>query len=145
MVLRTLYTHPVSFERLYQSLHPSSRNCTPPCILILSSHPSDAPGTTSDAGWEGNIQATKWRAEEGESHKGCTGKESTAACLCVQSAGRCGPATTSGSCSAQGTQAALREFLQPKCLSGLLWWILKNYRFSFSGIPEGKEQLWAQL
>lgn len=87
VVLRTLYTHPVSFKRLYQSLHPSSRNCTLQCILILSPHPSDAPGATSDAGWKGTIQATKWRAEDGDGHKGCTGKESTAACLCVQSAG----------------------------------------------------------
>lgn len=97
MVLRTLYTHPVNFERLYQSLHPSSRNCTPQCILILSPHPSDAPGATSGAGWEGNIQAIKWRMEEEDGHKGSTGKESTAACLCVHSAG-------------------IRDVRQPPCL-----------------------------
>lgn len=36
--------------------------------------PSDAPGTTPDAGWEGHIRATKQRAEAGDGHKVCTGK-----------------------------------------------------------------------
>lgn len=38
--------------------------------------PSDAPGATPDAGWEGHIRATKWRTEAGDGRKGCTGKVS---------------------------------------------------------------------
>ncbi|MBZ3874475.1 Beta-1,3-galactosyl-O-glycosyl-glycoprotein beta-1,6-N-acetylglucosaminyltransferase 7 [Sciurus carolinensis] len=33
----------------------------------------DAPGATPDAGWEGNIRATKRRTEEGSIHDGCRG------------------------------------------------------------------------
>lgn len=86
MVLRTLYTHTVNFERLSKlaSQQPELHTTVYPDFVP---HPSDAPGATSGAGWEGNIQATKWRMEEGDGHKGCTGKESTAACLCVHSAG----------------------------------------------------------
>lgn len=32
-----------------------------------------APGSTPDAGWEGNIRAIKWRDQEGINHSGCTG------------------------------------------------------------------------
>ncbi|XP_068120580.1 beta-1,3-galactosyl-O-glycosyl-glycoprotein beta-1,6-N-acetylglucosaminyltransferase 7-like [Hyperolius riggenbachi] len=31
------------------------------------------PGSTPDAGWEGNIRAVKWRDQEGASHSGCHG------------------------------------------------------------------------
>ncbi|KAM8947194.1 beta-1,3-galactosyl-O-glycosyl-glycoprotein beta-1,6-N-acetylglucosaminyltransferase 7-like [Pelodytes ibericus] len=33
----------------------------------------DAPGSTPDAQWEGNIRAVKWRDQEGVSHNGCHG------------------------------------------------------------------------
>ncbi|XP_071966786.1 beta-1,3-galactosyl-O-glycosyl-glycoprotein beta-1,6-N-acetylglucosaminyltransferase 7-like [Engystomops pustulosus] len=33
----------------------------------------DVPGSTPDAGWEGNIRAVKWRDQEGISHSGCSG------------------------------------------------------------------------
>ncbi|XP_048205609.1 beta-1,3-galactosyl-O-glycosyl-glycoprotein beta-1,6-N-acetylglucosaminyltransferase 7-like [Perognathus longimembris pacificus] len=33
----------------------------------------DAPGSTPDAGWEGNLRAVKRRAEEGKVHDGCKG------------------------------------------------------------------------
>lgn len=39
--------------------------------LLLS---PQTPGATPNAGWEGNIQATKWRNEEGNVHDGCKGK-----------------------------------------------------------------------
>ncbi|XP_018416185.1 PREDICTED: beta-1,3-galactosyl-O-glycosyl-glycoprotein beta-1,6-N-acetylglucosaminyltransferase 7 [Nanorana parkeri] len=32
-----------------------------------------APGSTPEAGWEGNIRAIKWRDQEGKSHSGCNG------------------------------------------------------------------------
>ncbi|XP_031999236.1 beta-1,3-galactosyl-O-glycosyl-glycoprotein beta-1,6-N-acetylglucosaminyltransferase 7 [Hylobates moloch] len=34
----------------------------------------DAPGATPNAGWEGNIQAIKWKSEEGNVHDGCKGR-----------------------------------------------------------------------
>ncbi|XP_044155734.1 beta-1,3-galactosyl-O-glycosyl-glycoprotein beta-1,6-N-acetylglucosaminyltransferase 7-like isoform X2 [Bufo gargarizans] len=33
----------------------------------------DFPGSTPDAGWEGNIRAVKWRDQEGTLHSGCSG------------------------------------------------------------------------
>lgn len=33
----------------------------------------DFPGSTPEAGWEGNIRAVKWRDQEGVSHSGCSG------------------------------------------------------------------------
>ncbi|XP_048352625.1 beta-1,3-galactosyl-O-glycosyl-glycoprotein beta-1,6-N-acetylglucosaminyltransferase 7-like [Sphaerodactylus townsendi] len=33
----------------------------------------DAPGTTPDADWEGNIRTIKWRDQEGKAHNGCKG------------------------------------------------------------------------
>ncbi|XP_056404038.1 beta-1,3-galactosyl-O-glycosyl-glycoprotein beta-1,6-N-acetylglucosaminyltransferase 7-like [Hyla sarda] len=33
----------------------------------------DVPGSTPEAGWEGNIRAVKWRDQEGISHSGCSG------------------------------------------------------------------------
>ncbi|XP_078508127.1 putative beta-1,3-galactosyl-O-glycosyl-glycoprotein beta-1,6-N-acetylglucosaminyltransferase 7 [Lissotriton helveticus] len=33
----------------------------------------DAPGSTPDAQWEGNVRAVKWREQEGTSHDGCKG------------------------------------------------------------------------
>ncbi|XP_050999843.1 beta-1,3-galactosyl-O-glycosyl-glycoprotein beta-1,6-N-acetylglucosaminyltransferase 7-like [Acomys russatus] len=41
----------------------------------------DAPGATPDAGWEGNIHATKWRTEDGDGHKGCTGHDAQDTCV----------------------------------------------------------------
>lgn len=40
------------------------------------SPPTDAPGATAGAGWEGHIRATKQRTEAGDGHTGCTGKVS---------------------------------------------------------------------
>ncbi|XP_055963420.1 beta-1,3-galactosyl-O-glycosyl-glycoprotein beta-1,6-N-acetylglucosaminyltransferase 7-like [Sorex fumeus] len=34
----------------------------------------DAPGATPDAGWEGNVRATKWKGQEGRGHSGCKGR-----------------------------------------------------------------------
>ncbi|XP_021505774.1 beta-1,3-galactosyl-O-glycosyl-glycoprotein beta-1,6-N-acetylglucosaminyltransferase 7 [Meriones unguiculatus] len=41
----------------------------------------DAPGATPDAGWDGNIRATKRRSEEGDGHKGCTGHDAQDTCV----------------------------------------------------------------
>lgn len=107
-----------------QSWHHSSWSYALQGTSILFVSPSDAPGATPDAAWEGNIRATKWRTEEGNSHKGCTGKESDGSPpVCgVLGLEMCAP--MSGSHRAQGAQAGIRQFLLQGCLSRLLWWIL---------------------
>ncbi|XP_008840829.1 beta-1,3-galactosyl-O-glycosyl-glycoprotein beta-1,6-N-acetylglucosaminyltransferase 7 [Nannospalax galili] len=41
----------------------------------------DAPGATPNAGWEGHVQAIKWRMEEGEVHSGCKGHYAQDTCV----------------------------------------------------------------
>ena len=47
------------------------------------SFPLDAPGSTPNAGWEGNVRAVKWRSEEGTVRDGCKGKNKTQAPECL--------------------------------------------------------------
>ncbi|XP_032950610.1 beta-1,3-galactosyl-O-glycosyl-glycoprotein beta-1,6-N-acetylglucosaminyltransferase 7-like [Rhinolophus ferrumequinum] len=41
----------------------------------------DAPGATANAGWEGDVRATKWRNEEGRVHDGCKGRYVRESCV----------------------------------------------------------------
>ncbi|KAM5304010.1 beta-1,3-galactosyl-O-glycosyl-glycoprotein beta-1,6-N-acetylglucosaminyltransferase 7-like [Glossophaga mutica] len=41
----------------------------------------DAPGATPNAGWEGNVRATKRRSEEGDAHDGCKGHSDQDSCV----------------------------------------------------------------
>ncbi|XP_053559299.1 beta-1,3-galactosyl-O-glycosyl-glycoprotein beta-1,6-N-acetylglucosaminyltransferase 7-like [Bombina bombina] len=40
---------------------------------VTLNHLKDAPGSTPDAQWEGNIRAVKWKDQEGKAHPGCNG------------------------------------------------------------------------
>lgn len=100
------------------SLHHNSRELYASYSVPWFSLPSDAPGATPDAGWEGHIRATKRRTEAGDGRKGCTGKVSSASACGVLGL-RMG---TSRSCSrrAPGGQAPLRQLLLQESFCSLV-------------------------
>ncbi|XP_069402934.1 beta-1,3-galactosyl-O-glycosyl-glycoprotein beta-1,6-N-acetylglucosaminyltransferase 7 [Ovis canadensis] len=51
-----------------QDIHGSERH-----YWVTLNRLKDAPGSTPNAGWEGNIRAVKWRNKEGTVHEGCKG------------------------------------------------------------------------